>query len=95
MILSVYIPCVTCDLINTSRGKRMLSFLEACPSKLIFLLTLNFLQFSEHGYAKLITSVTLHMIFLPPGMPCLYFYHPSRLTPSVAFSEAFPPVLGS
>ena len=73
----------------------MLSFLEACPTKLIFLLTLNFLQFSGHGYAKLITSVTLHMIFLPPGMPCLYFYHPSRLTPSVAFSEAFPAVLGS
>ena len=26
---------------------------------------------------------------------CLYFYHPSRLSPSVAFSEAFPPVLAS
>ena len=55
----------------------MLYFLEACPTKLIFLLTLNFLQFSEHGYAKLITSVTLHMIFLPLEVPCLYFYHPS------------------
>ena len=52
----------------------MISFLEACPTKLIFLLTLNFLQFSEHAYAKLITSVTLHMIFLPPGMPSVCIF---------------------